>query len=124
MPHCIGTCNEYVQLHLYEKVNIMAKPKVTNREGNDSPGNGGRGRYAKGGSILPADWGGVNAELVRDMVACITRTGGAVRFGYTRDGGAYCIGILGDGDPYTIFVSPREDIEEELRAIIEHFDLG
>jgi len=78
-----------------------------------------RDRASAGGA--PADWAGVDGALLASLAAIVSRDGGAVRLGYTRDGGAYAIGIYGDGDPYTLYVSPKEDIDEWLRETIEDF---
>jgi hypothetical protein len=70
------------------------------------------------GSGLPADWGHVDAELIRAVIVAAGMAGGAVRFGYTSDGGAYALGIYGDGEkPYTEYVSPNDDIEGVLRSL-------
>jgi len=78
-----------------------------------------RDRPGKGGEV--ADWGGCDCALMARFVAVAARDGGAVRFGYTRDGGAYAVGIYGDGTPYTVYVSPKEDINEWLKSAIEDF---
>lgn len=89
----------------------------------DSPGNapngssGRRVRRDNGGN--PADWQGVNGELLARTVAVVAMRGGALRLGYTRDGGAYSIGVYGDGEPYTEYVRPGEGIEDYLIALIE-----
>jgi len=70
---------------------------------------------------LGADWGTVDAVLLRDSVATISLRGGAVRLGYTRDGGAYAIGVYGLGEPYTEYVRPSEDVEGYLRELAEAF---
>lgn len=69
-----------------------------------------------------ADWGGVRVELLRQVVAAVTATGGAVRFGYTRDGGAYSVGIYGDGKPYTEFCPGDANVEEWLEGIAYDFE--
>lgn len=68
-----------------------------------------------------ADYGAIDAALLRSAIENISRVGGALRFGYTRDGGAYAVGIYGDGDPRTEYVRPSEDFNEFLREIIEAF---
>lgn len=70
----------------------------------------------------PADWFGVDRELLVDTICKAARQGGALRFGYTRDGGAYAIGIYGDGDPYTVYVRPSENLATVLRAIGHGFE--
>jgi len=78
-----------------------------------------RGSAATGEA--PADWAGCDGALLAKFAAAVARDGGAVRLGYTRDGGAYAIGIYGDGDPYTVYVSPKEDLDEWIRNAIEDF---
>jgi len=79
----------------------------------------GRGR----GVSMPADWGSVDAELLRRAIAAASGASGALRFGYTQDGGAYALGIYGDGpDPYTEYVRPGDDIEVMLTDIADVFE--
>jgi len=78
-----------------------------------------RDRSTAGGEV--ADWGNVDGSLLAGFVATVARDGGAARFGYTRDGGAYAVGIYGDGEPYTVYVSPKEDINDWLRESTEDF---
>jgi hypothetical protein len=81
-----------------------------------------RDRSSSGGTT--ADWEAVDGNLLTKFVATLSRDGGAVRLGYTRDGGAYAIGIYGDGDPYTVYVSPKEDINDWIRESTEDFQAG
>lgn len=76
-------------------------------------------KQAGGGT---ADWTGVDANVIRDAIAAVSYRGGALRFGYTRDGGAYALGVYGDGKPYTIFIPPREDVEDYLRDLVTVFE--
>lgn len=69
-----------------------------------------------------ADWGGIESDKLRRIVAAITKCGGAVRFGYSRDGGAYSIGVYGDGKPYTEFHPEDEGVTEWLEGIAEDFE--
>lgn len=79
----------------------------------------GRGR----GVSLPADWGSIDALLLRRAIAAASGASGALRFGYTTDGGAYALGIYGDGpDPYTEYVRPGDDMEQMLTDICEVFE--
>jgi len=64
-----------------------------------------------------ADWGGIDAELLRGVVESVTKNGGAVRFGYSRDGGAYSVGIYGDGDPFTEYCGATAEVSDWLRGI-------
>ena len=100
----------------------MAKQgKSTATDGKDSPGNGGGRRYKSRSSGGVADWGSVNAEVIRAAIAAVSRIGGALRFGYTRDGGAYAVGVMGDGEPYTEYIGPGGDVEDVLKGITEAF---
>jgi len=83
----------------------------------------GRRRRQRGNQI-PADWESVDAIALRRVIASITLSGGAIRFGYTRDGGAYAIGILGDGDPYTEYLRPSDDIDGYLADLADDFKQG
>jgi len=72
-------------------------------------------------SDTTADWTGCDGTLLAKFIATVARDGGAARFGYTRDGGAYAVGIYGDGEPYTVYISPKEDLDEWLKNGIEDF---
>lgn len=76
-------------------------------------------RIKKGTSKSVADWGGVNADTLRDLAAVLSKRGGAVRYGYTRDGGAYAIGIYMGGEHETLYVRPGEDIDGYLASLVE-----
>jgi hypothetical protein len=90
--------------------------EMANTQGTKGAGPANR-RFTRGGGV-PADWGHVDAELIRAVIVAAGMAGGAVRFGYTGDGGAYALGIYGDGEkPYTEYVSPRDDIEGVLRSL-------
>lgn len=78
-----------------------------------------RDRSSTSGQV--ADWAGIDGDAVTAFIAAVARDGGAVRLGYTRDGGAYAIGIYGDGEPYTVYVSPKEDMNDWLRESAEDF---
>lgn len=69
----------------------------------------------------PADWATVSLSNLRQCLAVVANSGGALRLGYSRDGGAYAIGIYGDGDPYTVYVRPSEDIAAVFDSIAEGF---
>lgn len=100
--------NDRVQNRKEEKRNAAA----TKRKRRSNPVAGG----------VPADWNGVDGDLLRRAVACIARDGGALRLGYTRDGGAYALGIYGDGEPFTEYVPPSDDIDEYLRGLVEDYE--
>lgn len=69
-----------------------------------------------------SDWGGVNADLLQRLISAVTKTGGAVRFGYTKDGGAYSLGIYGDGKPYTEFCPATADVEAWIEGFAFDFE--
>ena len=68
-----------------------------------------------------ADWGSANLELLHEAVKLVSKSGGAIRFGYTRDMGAYAVGIYENGLLNTEYVRPSEDINEYLRGVIADF---
>lgn len=74
------------------------------------------GQKASNGGV--ADWTSADSTLVLQLIAAMAYTGGALRFGYTRDGGAYAIGVYGDGDPYTLYITPKEDLNEALKDLM------
>lgn len=69
-----------------------------------------------------ADWNTASGDLVLDLIAKLGAMSGAVRFGYTRDGGAYSLGIYLDDDSETFYFPPGQDIDDNLRAMIERID--
>lgn len=71
---------------------------------------------------IAADWGSADGDLLRCVIANITRDDGAIRFGYSRDGGAYSVGVYGDGEPYTEYLGGKEDIDEWLRGLALDFE--
>lgn len=81
----------------------------------------GQHRYTPRQQTLVANWGGVDADVIRNCLAIVADNGGALRLGYTRDGGAYAIGVYGDGDPYTVWVRPNEDLVGVLTDIAAAF---
>lgn len=87
-----------------------AKGKVAPSQRRKTRGDGG-----------VADWATVDSTLIAKAVAAIGSNGGALRLGYTSDGGAYAVGFYGDGDPFTEYLSPKEDINEFLKGIIEDY---
>lgn len=93
----------------------MAKkrPDPNNPQGN---------RGFRKGSGEAADWGTVDAQIIRAAIFAASNTGGAVRFGYSADGGAYAVGIYGDGVPYTEFIKPADDPEAFLEELTTYFE--
>jgi hypothetical protein len=89
---------------------------MANTQGTKGTGTANR-RFTRGGGQA-ADWGHVDAEIIKACIVAAGMANGAIRFGYTGDGGAYALGIYGDGEkPYTEYVSPRDDIESVLRSL-------
>ena len=68
-------------------------------------------------------WRDVNPGVLIDTIQTVATAGGAIRFGYTRDGGAISIGVYGDGVPYTVYVTPRDNLEDTLRSVRDGFDI-
>jgi len=68
-------------------------------------------------------WRDVDPGVLIDTIQTVALAGGAIRLGYTRDGGAIAIGVYGDGDPYTVYVSPRDNLADTLRAVRDGFDI-
>lgn len=64
------------------------------------------------------DWSTIGSEMLRDAIRSVSKSGGALRFGYTRDQGAFAIGIYGEGDPYTEYFHSVQDCTEFLLEII------
>ena len=64
-----------------------------------------------------ADWGSASPELLRRVIECIAKDGGAVRFGYSRDGGAYALGVYGDGKPFTEYLPGTLDVDDWLEEL-------
>lgn len=69
-----------------------------------------------------ADWQSANPQTLQTAIERVSRTGGAIRFGYSRDGGAYAVGILGDGEPYTLWHPGNQDVDELLQEICDGFE--
>jgi hypothetical protein len=98
----------------------MAKKTVAGSGGKSQTGL--RESYGRG---KQADWSNCDAEILRECIAVVAKTGGALRLGYSRDGGAYAIGVYGDGDPYTLYSPPDDDIDSIIVKITTAFgELG
>lgn len=72
-----------------------------------------------GGQI--ADWAGADGAQLGRTVAAITKTGDAIRFGYTRDGGAYSVALLHNGENHTDYIPPSDDINEYLKGLEDDY---
>lgn len=101
---------------------MARKQDERSTNGKDSPGNSTQRRYKPKPQRGVADWESIDATMLRKLVTVVTRTGGAIRFGYSRDGGAYAVGILGDGDPYTVYFAPNEALTDEIEELIAAFE--
>ena len=69
-------------------------------------------------STRVADWGVIDAELLRGVVECVTSIGDGIILAVTSDGGAYAITILTDGEKPRYWPATAEECEERLRDII------
>lgn len=69
-------------------------------------------------------WANIGADIVRDAISAVAKSGGCLRMGYTRDQGAYAIGIYGEGDPYTEYFHSVQDCTEFLLEIIGDYADG
>lgn len=95
----------------------MAKKQQGTAAGGKSQ-TGLRESYGRG---KQADWNTANPETLRECIAIVAKTGGALRLGYSRDGGAFAIGVYGDGDPYTLYCPPDDDIDTIIARITNAF---
>lgn len=93
---------------------------MAQRARNDD--NHGKSRGLRRGQDGTADWTSADATKLQRAIVAASATGGALRFGYTSDGGAYAVGIYGDGAPYTEYISPHQDVDITLEAIIDLFE--
>ena len=94
----------------------MAKQNKASTGGKSQTGL--RESYGRG---KQADWTTADAEQLRETIACVAKTGGALRLGYSRDGGAYAIGVYGDGDPYTLYCPPDDNVDAIMVKISNAF---
>lgn len=81
---------------------------------------GAKRRYSQGGGAT-VNWSDVGGEAIKGVLAAVTATGCAIRFGYSRDQGAFAIGIVGDGDPYTVWAANLEELDIKLEALEQAF---
>lgn len=93
-------------------------------KGSKPPGGGKsqtglRESYGRG---KQADWLTADADGLRETIAIVAKTGGALRLGYSRDGGAYAIGVYGDGDPYTLYCPPDDNVDAIMVKIANAFN--
>jgi hypothetical protein len=92
----------------------MGKDAVEERD--RKPG----GRRGRAKSTI-VDWQQINGEILIRAIAAISRSGGAIRLGYSRDGGAFAVGVYGDGEPYTEFEHDSANLEALLVDLEEWF---
>ena len=80
------------------------------------------GAFGGGGDDASADWTSSDCEWLQTVVVAITRLGGAVTFGLSRDMGAYMVTLLLDGERETLWFGARQDLNKEMREIVEKLD--
>jgi hypothetical protein len=66
-----------------------------------------------------ANWAEVHVDIIALLIAKITEKGGAVMLGLTRDKGAYYIRIYLNDDPYSVYVSPNDNLWQEVLNILK-----
>lgn len=93
---------------------------MAKRDSNLNPVRKSRG--LRGTTTDVADYESWSEGSLKRAIVAASRTGGALRFGYTSDGGAYAIGIYGDGAPYTHYVKPGDDSDAVCEDIVELFE--
>jgi len=86
-----------------------------------TPGKSQTGLRESYGRGKQADWLTADADVLRETIATVAKTGGALRLGYSRDGGAYAIGVYGDGDPYTLYCPPDDNVDAIMAKISNAF---
>lgn len=69
-----------------------------------------------------ADWGGCDANALRDAIANVTKHGYAVLIGYTRERGSYTVRIVGLEGVDPDYVRPNEDIDLYLAGLAQDFE--
>lgn len=68
------------------------------------------------------DWGGVDCDRLRRIIALVAGRGGAIRFGYSRDGQAGSVGIYYSDNRDTLWCRPSEDVEDTFKRIESIFE--
>lgn len=99
--------------------------KRKNGKGRGSVDNAGRLKTLlnkDGKASGKADWSAADPRWVAGVVHVVTRTGGAVSFGYSRDGGAYSLSIMLDGERETLWFNGGADIDAELEGVYAMFE--
>lgn len=71
-----------------------------------------------------ADWSEADANAIIHAIETITKTGGAIRFGYNRTGTAYGIGLYDDGDSWTEWCEGSGDPTKFLVGLASQFTAG
>lgn len=82
-----------------------------------------RERAENRGQSNPADWEGVDWQLIVRLIATIARLGGTTTFGYTRDKGAFYISYYIEGESIKQYIRPTEDIDQKLVDEIEFWSV-
>jgi len=68
-----------------------------------------------------ANWGNIDASLLRSTVQSITTAGAALIVGVTSDGGAYSVCVLDKAQKVKEYPHGTEECEALLRALMEYY---
>jgi hypothetical protein len=120
----VAGCCTLAQLFLTLCIQVIkSNVKVTTmgKDPTEEAERGGGGRRRRKRSTV-ADWEAVNAAILLRAIASVSRSGGALRLGYSRDGGAFAVGVYGDGEPYTEFEHDTSNLEALLGDLAQWFD--
>lgn len=101
-----------------ENKKAMARGKGTKLTPNGATNRKSASRFsARKSEATNADYGGINASLIREAIDAVTALGGAIRFGYTSDGGAYAVGIYDGDERFTEYFRSDDEVSEYLRTL-------
>lgn len=96
----------------------MSRGKKNNTLVASQQAGGNAARFsARKNTSTNADYGGLDANLIREAIETVTAHGGAIRFGYTSDGGAYAIGIYDGDNRFTEYFRSDDEVSNYLRDI-------
>lgn len=65
-----------------------------------------------------ADWAECDPQMQQEVIARISRMGGAVTFGLSRDRGAYSLTLLLDKERQTLWFNGEADLDAELEKVV------
>lgn len=86
-----------------------------NRSRDSNPPTDGPWGPLRGGSSRGSlSYGDVDAEVLRNAVAAITRAGNSVMLSLTSDGGAFCVGLYSRGKRDSRYFTSVGDLQEAL----------